>query len=459
MDRLLIRNVRCFTNPKPARLAPLTLLVGANSTGKTTFLALARLARAIAEGNLLLDFNEPPFLLGAYDQIAHYHGGRQGRSKEFEIGFEADIPGPERVVSRRDRSRRVLRGRGIVMLTVVAKFRSDGSQPRVSNLSISAGSYKINVSFGKTIRADRVNLKSKKSETAISFDELLKQYRFVAGRHVLFMLDDLLDLLSGHHSRLKDWPDISRYASKFSKRDFSVFHGMVNFLFSLPISPLYASAPIRTEPQRTYNPVDDSPKPEGGHVPMVLAKTSFESGRAWDALKKSLDDFGKASNLFESLAIRRLGRHVSEPFQIKIKISGPPANLVDVGYGVSQVLPLLVDILRARGARAFFLQQPEIHLHPSGQAELGTFLGLLAKHRGHRFIVETHSDYLVDRVRMDVRDKKTLRPEDVAILFFERIGPSVEIQEIKIDENGNLKDVPQGYRRFFLKEDRRFLDI
>ena len=97
-------------------------------------------------------------------------------------------------------------------------------------------------------------------------------------------------------------------------------------------------------------------------------------------------------------------------------------NLVDVGYGVSQSLPVLTELLSDNAPSTYLLQQPEVHLHPTAQAALGSlFCNIAAK--GVQMLVETHSDYLLDRIRMDVRDGKgepTLKPEDVSILYFER---------------------------------------
>ena len=67
----------------------------------------------------------------------------------------------------------------------------------------------------------------------------------------------------------------------------------------------------------------------------------------------------------------------------------------------------------------FLLQQPEVHLHPTAQAALGSLFCEIAGW-DRQIIVETHSDYIIDRVRMDVRDNKTdLKPADVSILYFE----------------------------------------
>jgi len=188
---------------------------------------------------------------------------------------------------------------------------------------------------------------------------------------------------------------------------------------------------------------------------MILAK-SYQEDR-WKPIVDALDRFGKASGLFEHLTIKRLGKQESSPFQLMVKLTGPAFNMVDVGYGVSQILPIIVDTVRGDPGTMFLLQQPEVHLHPRAQAELGTLLAQLVKKDKKRFVVETHSDHLVDRIRMDVRDGKGLKPSDVSILWFERTNGGVEVHPLKLDEQGNIVNVPPGYREFFLNEERRFL--
>ena len=71
-------------------------------------------------------------------------------------------------------------------------------------------------------------------------------------------------------------------------------------------------------------------------------------------------------------------------------------------------------------------------------------------------VVETHSDFIIDRVRMAVRDKSAgLRPQDVSILYFKREEQAVQIHSISVDRLGNIEGAPAGYRDFFMKELRR----
>ena len=197
---------------------------------------------------------------------------------------------------------------------------------------------------------------------------------------------------------------------------------------------------------------------------MYLSTAFFDDKKSWEALKDDLEGFGREAGLFDEISVRPLGRRGSEPFQVHVRKYGPRAkgpmrNLIDVGYGVSQVLPILTELFRDNQTSMFLLQQPEVHLHPSAQAALGSLFCRIAG-RNRQLVVETHSDHLIDRVRMDVRDGTTkLTPDDVSILFFERGDLDVQIHSLRLDAEGNVLGAPPRYRRFFMEETRRSLRL
>ena len=78
--------------------------------------------------------------------------------------------------------------------------------------------------------------------------------------------------------------------------------------------------------------------------------------------------------------------------------------------------------------------------------------------KGRQFIVETHSDFIIDRVCMDVRDGKA-KAEDVQILYFERADGEVVIHPISVDQQGNIVGAPPHYRAFFEHETSRYLGV
>ena len=221
----------------------------------------------------------------------------------------------------------------------------------------------------------------------------------------------------------------------------------------------YALAPIRSTPKRTYDPVQTRIEPSGSHVPMVLSKLSRENTEAWKSLREILGYFGKTSGLYGSISVRNLGISPSDPFQLEVGVDGNNrVNLLDVGYGVSQILPIIVDSVTLGWPRRFLFQQPEIHLHPQGHVALATFLVDRIAKTTQDFVIESHSDHLIDQLRIEIGDRK-LDPTVVSLLYFENDGGSVQIHEIEIDRLGNLKNVPNSYRRFFLNHQYALLGM
>ena len=200
-------------------------------------------------------------------------------------------------------------------------------------------------------------------------------------------------------------------------------------------------------------------------MPTYLAQLSQRDETTWDTLKARLEEFGRDAGLFDEIRVRQLGKTDVDPFQVQVRkfglrAKGPFRSLVDVGYGISQVLPVALELLRDDGPRTLLLQQPEVHLHPSAQASLGTLLCEIAGNGSpssrRQLIVETHSDYIIDRVRMAVADPdKSIRPDDVSLVFFERDGLEVFLHSLSVDELGNVEGAPPGYRKFFLDELQR----
>ena len=128
----------------------------------------------------------------------------------------------------------------------------------------------------------------------------------------------------------------------------------------------------------------------------------------------------------------------------------------NVGFGLSYVLPMLLVLLTANPGDSIVLENPEAHLHPRGQAEIGKLLAQVAG-AGIQLFVETHSDHVINGIRVAVKDK-VVKPEDVNIAFFERGEhvisedthvPKTEIysseRDIKIDGKGSLSEYPDGF--------------
>jgi len=222
---------------------------------------------------------------------------------------------------------------------------------------------------------------------------------------------------------------------------------------------IYASAPFRTEPKRTYSPVEASSSAEGSHIPILLAQAkAFEKPR-WAQIKTSLEDFGKQSGMFKKIDIKRLGNSTSDPFKLIISVSQDRSNIIYVGYGVSQILPIIVETMINTDAKFFIFQQSEVHLHPKAQAELSSYFAKDAIDQEKYLLLETHIYYVIDRIKRDMIDRKQDLSKYLSILFFEKHNLETTITRINLDERGNVLNPPKNCRNFFLNETIRTLGI
>lgn len=441
---LLVRDFKCLRGSRSIPIRPMTILLGENSTGKSTVLALVRLASRVAQGSVALDFNDPPFLLGAYDQIATYHGGRGKRVKSFEIGMRFDFDPTDKVPPPLTDP-----GPPPKSITTIATFEEVASQPTAKRWIAEVDGARLTMRF-ESGRLQGATFSNNQVEWEVPKHRV--ESVGIGWIHTnLYYAIEALGLL---------WPGIpedSQVPKEASSAIQRLGRGLGWAVAQLFPTRLHVSAPIRSTPSRTYDPTQFKEDPQGRHAPMLLARLATDDPTAWKVLEERIVAFGQASGLLGGLAVKRKGEKGSDPFQVNIGFENLYFNLVDVGYGVSQVLPILVDVILGERESAFLLQQPEVHLHPRAQAELGSLLGHLCREEGKWFLVETHSDYLVNRIRMDLRDKKGVGPEDLLVLYFEKRGSESAVTEMHLGPDGDYEQVPDGYRRFFLEEQRKLL--
>ncbi len=216
-------------------------------------------------------------------------------------------------------------------------------------------------------------------------------------------------------------------------------------------------APIRTKPQRTYDAFKSDFTPEGDHTPYVIKSTLGSRVRA-QKLVGLLKSFGESSGLFTRVMPHSFGRDPSAPFEIQIELHGARLNISNVGYGVSQVLPVVIEMLTRPKGHWFAIQQPEVHLHPRAQASLGELIHFMVRDRQHHYVVETHSDYLIDRFRLQTKDARDTSESQV--IFFERTKQGNRIHAMQINEKGQYPEKqPKNFRDFFIREEMRLLEI
>ena len=456
MDRITLQNYRCFDSAEQtARLAPLTLLVGPNSTGKTSFLALIRALWDVAFREVVPNFREEPYDLGSFEDIVHRRGGRDKTEESFNAGFEYTPPAMWYSTQ----------------IAFSATFANRWTAPYPVSRCIAGGGVRIEIPEA-TPSEQMVRFWVGGYRGQFPTDRLTRSYRDLLlhpFREIDFSTE--LELVAPDDSVSVSLTDDETIRLSDLRNAVSHEH--------LYRCPPFGYAPFQSHPRRTYDPTPLNLDAEGKSVPSYLADLHRDNPEHWRLLKAELENFGRDSELFDEIGVRSFGKTDGDPFQIQVRKfgkrrKGPWRNLIDVGYGNSQVLPLIVEMLKrydepmspliplmllSHQPPMLLIQQPEVHLHPQAQAALGTLFCQVAA-GGRQLVVETHSDHIIDRVRMDVRDQTTgLKPEDVSILYFEPGDFAVKIHSIRLDDMGNVLDAPPGYRQFFTDEMMRSIGL
>lgn len=431
ITQFTMEEVRCFAERQQFEIRPLTFLVGENSSGKTTALACFQvLANYINDGEV--DFNSQPYSMGIFRDIVR---NSKKKEKSFKLGFTFD------------------RNSEDVEYTVEFMKKKDGFEPAVKLITIKFTDGEITCKSEDTMEGGM---------WLTSFDKKQNQYHIGCGTDFLDRINPSYFFSRVFTRRIEGQSEgISALESYLNKK-----HGSrLSIGYLREYISIFSTSPVRSRPKRTYDPTREFNDPEGSDVPMRLMRIEATKKNEWQALKQQLVEFGKSSGLFQDIEIQNLGGSIGAPFQLKIKVRGPNSNIIDVGYGVSQILPILVQILDRNisrrpiyrsGRRTFLLQQPEVHLHPKAQAQLSSLLAELASRRRQSFIIETHSDYMIDRARIEIR-KGSISPRDVSLIYLEPKGRVVTVHNISFDKMGNMIGAPTHYREFFLRETDRLL--
>jgi hypothetical protein len=422
MLSIYMDNFRGFKNT----LIPLTqttFLVGENSTGKSSLLKLLNLfsaQRILNSTQIAFDDDLGSFAdivsAGATDKTSFRIGCILSDSKEQGLGFtvltfvnKEDVPELSRYV------------RYTKQLIVTIIVENDRRSYRVINYDSSKEDFKS--AFFNALSLDANSKKPFKP-----FSERDTKYYLLTHLVVQAIINESKNTINS-----LAWSD-------------TVFP-----------YPFVYIGPIRSKPNRFYDGRKQHYTPEGDHIPHIIRK-AFTNKNKSKSLAKKLSVFGQASGLFETVIVQSFDNSPQAPFQLLVKFGEVDLNINNVGYGISQVLPLIVEFLSRETVVMFAVQQPEVHLHPKAQAALGDLIYTVAKESLHSFVLETHSDYLIDRLRLAMhRDSD---PPTAQVLYFRRTGEGNEVDIIKILPDGRYdEEQPQDFREFFIREEIAKLDI
>ncbi|MEX5353672.1 AAA family ATPase [Pseudomonas juntendi] len=278
------------------------------------------------------------------------------------------------------------------------------------------------------------------------------------------------NIVREYYKKLKDQPTWKAVREKcFLKAEFSVDKGFSPFRAGIePAAPLaefitkLIHVPgVRGNPERTYKIAasdDIYPGSFEKYIASLIKDWSIGTKHKakYKTLQSQLVDLGLASHITASKV---------DDTSVEIKVSrnktGPESdcvNIADVGFGVSQTLPLLVALLAAQKGQPVYIEQPELHLHPKAQFKLASVI-IAAVNRGVRVIIETHSSILIRGIQLAVA-KKQLNSKKVSLNWFTQDCETGEtkVDQAGLDEQGAFGDWPEDFDETSLKVEQMYLD-
>jgi len=210
--------------------------------------------------------------------------------------------------------------------------------------------------------------------------------------------------------------------------------------------------PLRDDPKRIYQVLGNRPDDVGrkGELAVATLVTAgrdkiLKEGRRWITLEEKIADWLKRMGLVHSFRTNPLLENGSQ-YQVLIKRTSESREvpITDLGFGISQVLPVLVMCYYTPKSSTVILEQPEIHLHPAVQAVLADVFIDAIKTRHIQIILESHSEHLLRRLQRRMAEK-LINVSDAALYFCQMEGGSSRIDALQLSEYGDITNWPDGF--------------
>lgn len=447
ITELGIANFRCFKRAE-LRVAPVTLITGANSAGKSSLVA-PLLAWAQTDGMpALLSPNGRYVEMGGFSEMVH---GR-GENRAIGVGFELQTRG----------------GYKAMLCTAVFGPDDASSGLRLSSLLIRGRHYKLSIravdnqyeveyEFGPHDLVQLAKMINEIREPPSPWSDAL--LATTAGNWFDWRIgdpaDDTREVRASGSNKLEKGKlplsapiDFVRTMRGLSGSG-SFMPYYVTLLAGIVRDRVSYMSSFRHAPQRTYYEVAMADLAAGRHGENYVAQiTHWQSQDApeIDFLRQDLAELG----LLSTLEVGRLGAGRME-LRGRPRPSSRLTNLTDLGFGTSQLLPVLVAINQLSPGSVFVVDQPEIHLHPEAQARLASYFVRLAKERSITFIVETHSEYLINRLRRLVAEGD-IAEEDVSVAHVANSGKEAKLHPVELRADGQIVGAPNDFFETYMMD-------
>jgi predicted ATPase len=429
-----INNFKAWRDTGEIRLAPLTVIFGANSAGKSSLghllLALKQTALSsdrrralnLGDGNSLID-------LGTFRDCVFNHDLAQPLT--FHLAWELkhgfDVKDPLQQVKYR----------GDELALDVELRAGQADRPEVASLE-----FTLRDKGGKTL-----DVAYQRKESGV-FDMKSEIFKFVRASGRVWSLDE-----PEKFYRISDQAR-ARFQNAGFLADFALATESM-------LSQFYYLGPLREHPRRIYPWSGDTPESvglKGEYVIAAILAAQGEGRRLNRGPKLNRQFFAefiaswlKEIGIIHSFSVKPVseGRKEYEVL-VKTHAKASEVKITDVGFGVSQVLPALVQAFYCPPGSVVWMEQPEIHLHPQVQAELAdVFISAIQARedgadRNIQLIIESHSEHFLNRLQRRIAEGG-LSPDDVAIYFCKRSETGTELEPLRLNIFGDIENWPENF--------------
>lgn len=420
IQNLSLKNFKCFEEVD-VEFAPITLLTGANSSGKSSLIYSLLAVLQTEQFPFYLSPNGKYVNLGGFEEMVKFKKFIKIEKGERVDFIEIAFKGVNRL------------GQSAYYKTLWQK-RKIGGTPQITSFELKIPNW--NVSVRKEQNKYFLNLELYDSSAVTLFDiqkdssysRLLREAKTNPEKKHLLVEDLEFNSIDEVISSLQLAPWSLRDELEFFV---TFFNDDFNYIGS-----------FRQPPERTYyqkakaqSKVDTD---GAGYIDQIIE---------WEETNpEKLAELAKIMSELELFQEIRSNKFKGGRFELAVKTqkNSEMAALTDVGFGISQFLPIIVADLQLDDHSCLALSQPEIHLHPKIQALFGNFLANQVKRTQKQYIVETHSEYLLNRIRL-LLVKGELKPEDVRVYYFENDGIKTTTHKVELAPDGQIKGAPASF--------------
>jgi predicted ATPase len=425
LTHLQIRNFKAWADTQGIRLAPLTVFFGANSSGKSSINQLLLMLKQTVQSqdrNIVLNLGDKTSLieLGTFWDIVHQDNERIAFELEWQLAKDKEI--------KNLHYNQYFKGNLI-------KFSAEIGLPNKTFMVVHQMSYQLG-----ELSKNGLKVQMKRE------DNDAQKYSLTAFPYDLFPTQSAL---LPHPIHFYGFP--SEVSTQYKNADFVYDMALA---LEKRLQHIYYLGALREPPQRYYIHSGDIPESVGGRgeraIDAILAASDKMISLDSLPFEAKIADWLKKMGLIESFEIKPVTQKRRD-YEVLIKTLAltNKVNLTEVGFGISQVLPVLVQCFYAAQGSTTIIEQPEVHLHPSAQAVLADlFIEALSakddKGNNIQLIIESHSEHFLRRLQRRIAEQK-ISPSDTAIYFCEMNASGSILKPLEIDDYGNIKNWPEKF--------------